>query len=60
MALMNRQLSAELETLFIPAAEQYSYLSSRIVKEVSRLGGDVGGLVPDAVVARLRAKNSNL
>ena len=60
MALMNRQLNSELETLFIPAAEQYSYLSSRIVKEVSRLGGDVSGLVPDAVVARLRAKHSNL
>lgn len=60
MALMNRQLSSELETLFIPASEQYSYLSSRIVKEVSRLGGDVGGLVPDSVVAKLRAKHSNL
>ncbi len=60
MALMNRQLSSDLETLFIPASEQYSYLSSRIVKEVSRLGGDVAGLVPDAVVAKLRAKHSNL
>jgi pantetheine-phosphate adenylyltransferase len=60
MALMNRQLSTELETLFIPASEQYSYLSSRIIKEVSRLGGDVSALVPASVSARLIAKRSNL
>lgn len=60
MALMNRQLSSELETLFIPASEQYSYLSSRIVKEVSRLGGDVSALVPAPVLARLIEKRSNL
>ncbi len=60
MALMNRQLSTELETLFIPASEQYSYLSSRIVKEVSRLGGDVSALVPAPVSARLIEKHSNL
>lgn len=60
MALMNRQLSTELETLFIPASEQYSYLSSRIVKEVSRLGGDVSALVPASVLARLIEKHSNL
>ena len=60
MALMNRQLSTELETLFIPASEQYSYLSSRIVKEVSRLGGDVSALVPASVSARLIEKRSNL
>jgi pantetheine-phosphate adenylyltransferase len=60
MALMNRQLSTELETLFIPASEQYSYLSSRIVKEVSRLGGDVSALVPALVSARLIEKHSNL
>ena len=56
MALMNRQLSPELETLFMPAAEQFSYLSSRIVKEVSRLGGDVSALVPASAAARLAAK----
>ncbi|MBI1355689.1 MAG: pantetheine-phosphate adenylyltransferase [Acidobacteria bacterium] len=54
MALMNRKLFPELETLFIPAAESYSYLSSRLVKEVNRLGGDVSDLVPPNVAARLR------
>ncbi len=54
MALMNRKLFPELETLFIPAAESYSYLSSRLVKEVNRLGGDVSDLVPPNVAERLR------
>jgi pantetheine-phosphate adenylyltransferase len=54
MALMNRKLYPELETLFIPAAESYSYLSSRLVKEVNRLGGDVSDLVPPNVAERLR------
>lgn len=54
MALMNRKLYPELETLFIPAAESYSYLSSRLVKEVNRLGGDVSDLVPPNVASRLR------
>ncbi len=56
MALMNRQLLPGLETVFIPAAEQYSYLSSRLVKEVNRLGGDISNLVPPSVAARLAAK----
>lgn len=54
MALMNRKLYPGLETLFIPAAESYSYLSSRLVKEVNRLGGDVSDLVPPNVAERLR------
>lgn len=56
MALMNRHLSGELETLFMPAAEQYSYLSSRLVKEVNRLGGDITNLVPENVARRLAEK----
>lgn len=58
MALMNRHLEAELETLFMPAAEQYSYLSSRLVKEVNRLGGDISKLVPPNVARRLTEKAS--
>lgn len=56
MALMNRHLNGELETLFMPAAEQYSYLSSRLVKEVNRLGGDITNLVPENVARRLAEK----
>jgi len=58
MALMNRHLNPELETLFMPAAEQYSYLSSRLVKEVNRLGGDISKLVPPNVARRLADKSS--
>ena len=53
MALMNQKLLPGLETLFIPAAESYSYLSSRLVKEVFQLGGRVSDLVPAAVERRL-------
>ena len=56
MALMNRRLSPDIETVFLMAKEEYSYVSSRLVKEVARLGGDVAGLVPDSVERRLRAK----
>jgi pantetheine-phosphate adenylyltransferase len=56
MALMNQKLFPELETLFIPASESYSYLSSRLVKEVNRLGGDVSHLVPENVSRALRNK----
>lgn len=56
MALMNRRLSPEIETVFMMPAEQYSYLSSRLVKEVAELGGSVSGLVPDLVEERLRRK----
>jgi pantetheine-phosphate adenylyltransferase len=58
MALMNRKLEPKLETVFMMPAETYSYLSSRLVKEVFRLGGDISGLVPHAVLERLRAKAS--
>ncbi len=56
MALMNRQLEPGLETVFMLPAEAYSYLSSRLVKEVARLGGSVKGLVPPPVEKRIRAK----
>lgn len=53
MALMNRRLDSTLETVFMMPSETYSYLSSRLVKEVVRLGGSVEGLVPVHVAARL-------
>lgn len=56
MALMNRRLSPQLETVFMMPAETYSYVSSRLVKEVFALGGSITGLVPEAVEARLRAR----
>jgi pantetheine-phosphate adenylyltransferase len=56
MALMNRKLQPQLETVFMMPAEAYSYLSSRLVKEVFRLGGSVRGLVPELVEQRLREK----
>ena len=56
MALMNRKLRPELETVFMMPAEKYSYLSSRLVREVARLGGDVSKLVPELVEQRLKEK----
>ncbi len=56
MALMNRRLNDNVETVFMMPAEQYTYISSRLIKEVAALGGQVGGLVPDLVEARLRQK----
>jgi pantetheine-phosphate adenylyltransferase len=56
MALMNRKLQPQLETVFMMPAEAYSYLSSRLVKEVFRLGGSVRGLVPAMVEERMRKK----
>lgn len=56
MALMNRRLRPELETAFLMAGEAYSYVSSRLVKEVVSLGGNVSGLVPPGVEARLKAR----
>jgi pantetheine-phosphate adenylyltransferase len=56
MALMNRRLAPEIETVFMMPAEKYSYVSSRLVKEVFRLGGSVDGLVPEVVIHRLRAR----
>jgi pantetheine-phosphate adenylyltransferase len=56
MAMMNRKLRPDLETVFMMPAEQYSYLSSRLVREVARLGGDISGLVPQIVERRLKEK----
>jgi len=56
MALMNRKLRPDLETVFMMPAEQYSYLSARLVREVARLGGTITGLVPDIVEHRLKEK----
>ncbi len=59
MALMNRRLDPEVETIFLTPKEELSYLSSRIVKEVHRLGGDVSGLVPSIVHRALEQKLPN-
>jgi pantetheine-phosphate adenylyltransferase len=56
MALMNRRLAPGVETVFMMPAEQYSYLSSRLVKEIASLGGSVEGLVPPQVEKRLRKR----
>ena len=56
MALMNRKLAPDLETVFMMPAEAYSYLSSRLVREIAQLGGPVAGLVPELVEQRLREK----
>jgi pantetheine-phosphate adenylyltransferase len=56
MALMNRKLHPELETVFMMPAEQYSYLSSRLVREIAQLGGSIQGLVPEMVEQRLKEK----
>ncbi|HEU4595455.1 MAG TPA: pantetheine-phosphate adenylyltransferase [Pyrinomonadaceae bacterium] len=56
MALMNRRLEPRIETVFMMAAEAYSYVSSRLVKEIYQLGGAIEGLVPHTVEARMRKK----
>jgi len=56
MALMNRRLRPEIETVFMMANEAYSFISSRLVKEVFGLGGNISGLVPPSVEARLRSR----
>ena len=56
MALMNRRLNGRIETVFMMPAEQYTYISSRLIKEVFSLGGKVDGLVPAFVEERLRRK----
>ncbi|HXO00120.1 MAG TPA: pantetheine-phosphate adenylyltransferase [Candidatus Acidoferrales bacterium] len=58
MAMMNRHIEPQVETVFMLPAQQYSYLSSRLVKELARLGGPVKDLVPPLVEERLRAKVS--
>ncbi len=56
MALMNRRLCPDIETVFLMAGEAYSFISSRLVKEVVGLGGDVAGLVPAAVEVKLKKR----
>jgi pantetheine-phosphate adenylyltransferase len=57
MALMNRRLQPQLETVFMMPAEAYSYVSSRLVKEVFHLGGTIEGLVPKLVEEQMRSKS---
>ena len=56
MALMNRNLNPSVETIFLMPKEEYTYLSSRIVKEIARLGGNVSSLVPGCVDEALSRK----
>jgi pantetheine-phosphate adenylyltransferase len=56
MAMMNRNIEPEIETVFMMPGEAFSYISSRLVKELAKLGGSVKGLVPKLVEERLRAK----
>lgn len=58
MALMNRRLAPDLETIFMMPAEKYSYVSSRLVKEIFRLGGSIEGLVPPLVLAKLQERGT--
>ena len=58
MALMNRELASTIETVFMMPAVKYSYISSRLIKEVFALGGRVHGLVPELVETRLREKQA--
>jgi pantetheine-phosphate adenylyltransferase len=60
MALMNRRLNHDLETVFLMPDEKYTYTSSRLIKEVFMLGGEVAGLVPPVVEERLRNKQASL
>ncbi len=60
MALMNRRLDPRVETVFLTSKEEYSYLSSRLIKDVYLLGGDLTGLVPDQVIERLEARVDHL
>jgi pantetheine-phosphate adenylyltransferase len=56
MALMNQRLNPRIETVFMMPAEQYTYISSRLIREVFSLGGRVHGMVPELVETRLREK----
>ena len=56
MALMNRRLHPDIETVFMMASEAHSFISSRLVKEVFGLGGNIAGLVPPPVEVRLRKR----
>jgi pantetheine-phosphate adenylyltransferase len=57
MALMNRRMRPETETIFLMAREEYSFISSRMIKEIIMLGGDVSTFVPEAVANRVRTKS---
>ena len=59
MALMNRRLEPRVETVFMMSAEAYSYLSSRLIKEVFKLGGSISSLVPPAVEERMKQRFSS-
>jgi pantetheine-phosphate adenylyltransferase len=59
LALMNRKLNEQVETMFMMPKETYTFLSSRIVKEIARLGGDVSPFVSEEVRAALAAKFKN-
>lgn len=56
MALMNRRLSPDLETVFMMPAGEYTYVSSRMIKEIFELGGSIEGLVPPRVIQRMNAR----
>ncbi|MCU7938899.1 MAG: pantetheine-phosphate adenylyltransferase [gamma proteobacterium symbiont of Bathyaustriella thionipta] len=56
LAGMNRNLSPDIETIFLTTAEQYAYLSSSLVKEVARLGGNITNFVPEQVIAEIKQK----
>ena len=56
MALMNRRLEPSIETVFLMAGEEYSYVSSTLMKQVFELGGRVDGLIPESVEEKMRAK----
>jgi pantetheine-phosphate adenylyltransferase len=58
MAMMNRKLAPDLETIFMMPTEQYTYVSSRLIKNVFELGGNVSELVPPLVMQRMRARLS--
>jgi len=60
MALTNRKICSDIETVFLMPSEHYSYLSSRIIKEIVALGGDVSAFVPDIVAAMLRKHGRGL
>ena len=56
IALMNRRLAPNIETVFLMSAQEYSFLSSRLVKEVFNFGGNIDGLVPDLAIERMKEK----
>ncbi len=56
LAGMNRNLAPDIETIFLTTAEQYAYLSSSLVKEVARLGGNITNFVPEQVIAEIKQK----